>query len=185
MFPNGTIKALIMTADEFEDLEVLYPYYRLIEEGVQVDIAAPKIEHLHGEHEYSIEPSKTFDQVDPDEYDLLIIPGGSPHGAPTTVRKHPLAQEAARAFMRKGKPVASICHGPYTLISAGVVQGKKMTSFWGDGVPQELTKAGAQYVDSEVVVDGNLITSRYPGDLPMFMREVMKVVRGLGLESRS
>jgi len=177
--PKGNIRALILTADKFEDLEVLYPYYRLIEEGVQVDIAAPRKEHLHGEHEYSIEPSKTFEEVVPEEYDMLILPGGLAEGAPTTVRKHPVAQATAREFMMKDRPVASICHGPYTLISAGVVKGRKMTSFWGDGVPQELMKAGAQYVDSEVVVDGNLITSRYPGDLPAFMREVMKVVRRL------
>ena len=173
------VRAVILTADKFEDLEVIYPYYRLLEEGVQVDIAAPKIEHLHGENGYSIEPTMSFVEVKPDEYDILFLPGGAPEGAPTTVRKHPLAQAAAREFMTKGRPVASICHGPYTLISADVVRGRKMTSFWGDGVPQELMKAGAQYVDSEVVVDGNLITSRYPGDLPAFMREVMKVVREL------
>jgi len=179
MSPREGISAVILTADQFEDLEVLYPYYRLLEEGVRVDIAAPKKEHLHGENGYSIEPTKTFDEVVPGDYDILILPGGLATGAPTTVRKHPLAQAAAREFMGKGKPVASICHGPYTLISAGVVKDRKMTSFWGDGVPQELVKAGAQYIDSEVVVDGNLITSRYPGDLPAFMREVVKVVRRL------
>lgn len=177
MSPKGNVSAVILTADKFEDLEVIYPYYRLLEEGVQVDIAAPKKEHLHGENGYSIEPTKSFDEVIPEEYDILILPGGLAEGAPTTVRKHPVAQATAKEFMQKDRPVASICHGPYTLISAGVVKGRKMTSFWGDGVPQELINAGAQYVDSEVVVDGNLITSRYPGDLPAFMREVMKVVR--------
>lgn len=176
---KGKVSALILTADKFEDLEVLYPYFRLLEEGIQVDIAAPKKEHLHGENGYSVEPTKTFDDVVPRDYDILILPGGLAEGAPTTVRKHPLAQAAAREFMKNDRPVASICHGPYTLISAGVVKGRRMTSFWGDGVPKELTDAGAQYVDSEVVVDGNLITSRYPGDLPAFMREVMKVVRRL------
>ncbi len=176
---EGKVSAVILTADKFEDLEVIYPYYRLLEEGVRVDIAAPKKEHLHGENGYSIEPTKTFDEVVPGDYDILILPGGLAEGAPTTVRKHPLAQAAAREFMKNDRPVASICHGPYTLISAGVVKGRKMTSFWGDGVPKELMNAGALYVDSEVVVDGNLITSRYPGDLPAFMREVMKVVRRL------
>lgn len=176
---KGRISAVILTADKFEDLEVIYPYYRLLEEGIDVVIAAPKREHLHGENGYSIEPTRTFDEVNPGDYDILILPGGLAEGAPTTVRRHPLAQSIARKFMQENRPVASICHGPYTLISAGVVMGRKMTSFWGDGVPQELIKAGAQYVDSEVVVDGNLITSRYPGDLPAFMREVMKVVRKL------
>ena len=177
--PKENVKAVILTADKFEDLEVIYPLYRLIEERVHVDIAAPRKEPLYGEHEYSIEPTKTFDEVVPDEYDILLLPGGLAQGAPTTVRKHPLAQRAAKEFMTKDRPVAAICHGPYTLISAGVVNGRKMTSFWGDGVPQELMNAGAQYIDSEVVVDRNLITSRYPGDLPAFMREVMKVVRTL------
>lgn len=104
------------------------------------------------------------------------MPGGDPNGAPMTVRKHPKAQVIAREFMQKNKPVASICHGPYTLISAGVVKGRKMTSFWGDGVPQELTNAGAEYIDAEVVVDGNLVTSRFPGDLPAFVRETMKII---------
>jgi protease I len=179
MSQKDKISAVILTADKFEDFEVLYPYYRLLEEGVRVDIAAPKKEHLHGENGYSIEPTKTFDEVVPSDYDILILPGGLAQGAPTTVRRHPLALAAAKEFMGKGKPVAAICHGPYTLISAGVVKDRKMTSFWGDGVPKELMAAGAQYVDSEVVVDGNLITSRYPGDLPAFMREVMKVVRRL------
>lgn len=179
MSPKGNVSAVILTADLFEDLEVIYPYYRLLEEGVRVDIAAPKKEHIHGEKGYGIEPTKSFDEMVPEDYDILILPGGLAEGAPTTVRKHPVAQETAKKFMNKGRPVASICHGPYTLISAGVVKGRKMTSFWGDGVPQELVKAGAQYVDAEVVVDGNLITSRYPGDLPAFMREVMKAVRKL------
>ncbi len=184
MAPSRNVRAVILTADKFEDLEVIYPYYRLIEEGVEVDIAAPKKEHLHGENGYSIEPSKTFDEISPENYDILFLPGGQAQGAPTTVRRHPLAQAMAKRFMLENRPVAAICHGPYTLISAGVVKDRKMTSFWGDGVPQELIQAGAQYTDTAVVVDGNLITSRYPGDLPSFMREVMKVVRGLQAECR-
>lgn len=175
-----TVRAIVLTADKFEDLEVLYPYFRLLEEGIHVDIAAPKKEQLHGEHGYSVEPTKTFDEVDPGDYDLLFLPGGDPNGAPTTVRRQPKAQAISREFMQKNKPVASICHGPYTLISAGVVRGRKMTSFWGDGVPQELVDAGAQYTDAEVVVDGNLITSRFPGDLPAFMRETMKMIHKIG-----
>lgn len=179
MSPEHPVRAVILTADMFEDFEVIYPFYRLIEENVHVDIAAPMKEHLHGEHGYEIEPTKTFDEISPKDYDLLLLPGGLAQGAPTTVRRHPLAQRTAREFMTQDRPVASICHGPYTLISAGVVKGRKMTSFWGDGVPQELINAGAVYEDSEVVVDRNLITSRYPGDLPAFMREVMKAVHRL------
>jgi protease I len=93
------------------------------------------------------------------------------------VRKSPKAQAIAKAFISANKPVAAICHGPYTLISAGLVKGKHATCFWGDGVPEELKKAGALYADKEVIVDGNLVTSRYPGDLPAFMRETMKLVK--------
>ncbi len=173
------IKALMLTADQFEDMEVFFPYFRLLEEGVEVDIAAPKKGEIHGEHGYELEIEKTFNEVNPDDYDILLIPGGSPRGAPTTVRKNLKARNIAKSFFAASKPVAAICHGPYTLISAGLVKGRKLTSYWEDGVPEEIKKAGGSYVDLEVVVDGNLVTSRYPGDLPYFMREMMKMVRGI------
>lgn len=171
------IKAVIMTADEFEDMEVFFPYFRLLEEGVIVDIAGPAKCNVHGEHGYSLKIEKTFNDVNPDDYDLLIIPGGSPDGAPTTVRKNKKAQEICRAFFAANKPVAAICHGPYILISANLLKGRKATSFWGDGVPEEIKKAGGIYEDKDVVIDGNLITSRYPGDLPIFMAEIMRMIR--------
>lgn len=171
------LKAIILTADVFEDMELFFPYFRLLEEGIEVDVAGPKKGGIHGEHGYGMKIEKTFDEVNPKDYDLLILPGGAPYGAPTTVRKSLEAQEIARSFMTANKPVAAICHGPYTLISAGLVKGRRMTSFWGDGVPEELTRAGAKYVDAEVVVDGNLVTSRYPMDLPEFMRETMKLLK--------
>lgn len=171
------MKAIILTADQFEDMEVYFPYFRLLEEGIEVDIAAPKKGEIHGEHGYDIHIEKTFKDVNPEDYDLLILPGGSPDGAPTKVRKNPIAQSIAKSFFSADKPVASICHGPYTLISAGLVKGRKLTSYWEDGVPEEIKKAGGNYVDMEVVVDGNLVTSRYPGDLPYFMREMMRMLK--------
>ena len=171
------IKVIILTADKFEDMELFFPYFRLLEEGIDVDVAAPKKGHIHGENGYSFEVKKTIDDVNPDDYDLLILPGGSPDGAPTTVRKSAKAQNIAKSFFAANKPVAAICHGPYTLISAGLLKGRKATSFWGDGVPEEIKKAGGKYEDKEVVVDGNLVTSRYPGDLPAFMKEIMKMVK--------
>ena len=75
--------------------------------------------------------------------------------------------------------MAAICHGPYLLVSAGLLKGRKATSFWGDGVPEEIKNAGGKYVDAEVVVDGNLVTSRYPMDLPFFMKELMKLINEL------
>ncbi len=173
-------KAVIITADQFEDMEVFFPLFRLMEEGVQVDVAAPKKEKISGENGYALMPTVSIDEVDPDKYDLLIIPGGSPDGAPATVRKIEKARQIARSFFDKKKPVGSICHGPWTLADAGVVKGRRLTSIWHDGVPETVKKAGGLWEDAEVVVDGNLVTSRHPMDLPYFMRELMKVVRGGG-----
>lgn len=169
-------KAIVLTANKFEDMEVYVPVFRLIEEGWQVDVAAPKKEEISGENGYSLMPDKTINQVNPDDYDLLLIPGGSPDGAPATVRKIKKAQEITKSFFLKNKPVASICHGPWLLSDAGVIKGRHLTSFWHDGVPEDVKKAGGKWVDKEVVVDRNLVTSRYPMDLPYFMREVMKLV---------
>jgi protease I len=158
-------------------MEVFYPVFRLREEGWQVYVAAPRVKELHGENGYALTPDKTIDDVNPDEYDLLIIPGGSPDGAPATVRKIKKAQDIAKSFFAKNKPVASICHGPWTLASADVVRGRHLTSYWHDGVPEDVKAAGGIWEDKDVVLDGNLVTSRYPMDLPVFMREVMKMVK--------
>ena len=170
------IKALILTADKFEDMELFFPYFRLLEEGVNVDIAVPKKGHIEGEHGYELEVEKTFDDVNPEDYDILLIPGGAPDGAPSVVRKDVRAQAIARSFFKFNKPVSSICHGPWLLASADLVRGRHLTSYLYDGVPEDIRKAGGIYVDREVVVDGNLVTSRYPGDLPAFMRETMRMV---------
>lgn len=170
-------KAVILTADQFEDMEVMYPLFRLKEAGWKVDVAAPKKQAIHGEFGYAeLMPDLTINAVDPDKYDLLIIPGGSPEGAPSTVRKLEKAREITRSFFTSGKPVASVCHGPWTLADAGVISGKHLTSYWHDGVPESVKQAGGIWEDKEVVVDGNLVTSRWPDDLPAFMREVLKMV---------
>lgn len=170
-------KALIMTANLFEDMEVFVPAFRLIEEGWKVTFAAPKKVELHGENGYALMPDVTFDEVNPDNYDLLLIPGGSPDGAPATVRKNKKAQEITKFFFAQNKPVASICHGPWLLADAGVIQSRHLTSYWHDGVPEAVKKAGGVWKDKEVVVDGNLVTSRYPLDLPYFCREMLKLVK--------
>ena len=169
-------KALILTANEFEDMELFVPYFRLIEEQVQVDIAAPQKGVIHGEHGYSVEITKTIAEADSDAYDLLIIPGGFPDGAPATVRKSLEAQEIARSFLAKNKPVAAICHGPWLLVSANLVKGRHLTSYWHDGVPEEIKAAGGIFEDKEVVVDGNLVTSRWPMDLPAFVKEMVRLI---------
>jgi protease I len=169
-------KAVILTADKFEDLELFYPMFRLIEAGWQVDVAAPNLKHIGGEHGYELKPTLTIDSVDPDSYDLLLIPGGFPDGAPATVRNIKNAQEITRSFFKHDKPVGSICHGPWTLASSGVLTHRRLTSYWHDGVPEEIKAAGGMWEDREVVVDGNLVTSRWPMDLPAFMRELMKTL---------
>jgi protease I len=172
-------KALILTADKFEDMELFFPYFRLLEEEIEVDIAAPEKGHIEGEHGYGLEIDKTFEEIQAQNYDILLIPGGSPDGAPSVVRKNITAQAIAKAFFNSNKPVSSICHGPWLLASAGVVKGRHLTSYWHDGVPEDIKKAGGLYEDKEVVVDGNLVTSRYPGDLPAFMRETMRMINKL------
>jgi protease I len=176
MKDKSRYKAVVLTADKFEDMEVFFPVFRLLEHGWQVDIAAANMQEMNGENGYVLKPDKIIEEVNPNEYNLLIIPGGSPAGAPATVRNIKKAQEITKSFFEKNKPVASICHGPWTLVSAGMVKGRHLTSYWDDGVPEEIREAGGIWEDKEVVVDGNLVTSRWPMDLPAFMREVMKMI---------
>ena len=177
MASKAALRAIILTANEFEDMELYFPYFRLLEEGVDVDIAAPEKGVIRGEHGYALKITKTIADVNPDQYDLLVVPGGFPDGAPATVRKVKQAQEIARSFIAKKKPVAAICHGPWLLVSADVVRGRHLTGFWEDGVPEEIKAAGGIYEDKEVVVDGNLVTSRWPQDLPAFVREMVRLIK--------
>jgi protease I len=163
------MKALIISADNFEDTELLVPYYRLKEAGVDVIVASLSRGAIKGKHGYAVDVDKTLAEVNPDDYAILVLPGGA---APALVRKEPKALELARSFFSRSKPVAAICHGPQILISAGLLQGRRATCY--RSVADELKKAGALYEDREVVVDANLITSRQPADLPAFMRETMK-----------
>lgn len=165
------MKALIVSADNFEDTELLVPYYRLKEEGFEVDVASTSRGKINGKHGYEVIVDKALRDVHPDDYDILILPGGK---APTALRKEQAAVGIVRDFFRSNKPVAAICHGPQILITAGVLSGKHATCY--HSVAEELKEAGAQYEDSEVVVDGGLVTSRQPSDLPAFMREIIRQV---------
>lgn len=167
------MKVLIISADNFEDAELLFPYYRLKEEGIDVDLASISRGKIRGKHGYEIEANKSLDEVKPEEYDMLLLPGGK---APASVRKEKKALDLARYFFGKDKPVSAICHGPQILISAGLVKGRHATCY--KSVAPELKEAGAVYEDSEVVVDGKLVTSRQPSDLPGFMRETVKMLKG-------
>jgi len=127
---------------------------------------------ITGKHGYEVTVDKTLNEVNPDDYAILILPGGA---APVVVREEPMALEIARNFFAGNKPVAAICHGPQILISADLLKGRRATCY--KAVADELKEAGALYEDREVVVDANLITSRQPADLPAFMREMMKQLR--------
>ncbi|OGA07089.1 MAG: protease [Betaproteobacteria bacterium RIFCSPHIGHO2_12_FULL_69_13] len=166
------MRALIVAASLFEDSELLVPYYRLKEEDIEVDIASIRKGTLAGKHGYRVEANLALAEVEPERYDLLVLPGGD---APAALRRDPAALAIAKSFFERGKPVAAICHGPQILVSAEVLQGRKATCH--RSVAEELTRAGAIYEDSEVVVDGNLVTSREPADLPAFMRETMRLLR--------
>ncbi|HLI46345.1 MAG TPA: type 1 glutamine amidotransferase domain-containing protein [Geobacterales bacterium] len=171
------MKVLFLLGEGFEDLEFYYPYYRLIEEGFEVVVAGKSKSKVSGKHGYTFEPNITFDNVRPEEYDALVIPGGK---SPANIREDPNVQKIVKFFMEKSKPVAAICHGPQVLISAGVVKGRKLTSWFE--VSKEITAAGGQYVNTEVIIDGNLITSRHPGDLPYFSRELIKALKKKAVE---
>jgi protease I len=163
------MKGLMISADGFEDSELLVPYYRLKEAGVEVAVVALSGGVIVGKHGYNVAVDMPLDEVNADDYGILILPGGA---APAVVRKEPKALEIARNFFARNKPVAAICHGPQILVSAGLLRGRRATCY--TSVADELRQAGALYEDREVVVDANLVTSRQPADLPAFMRETMK-----------
>ena len=172
------MKALIISADGYEDSELLVPYYRFLEEGIETDIASMTKGAIKGKHGYEVEATKTLADVAPGEYDMLVLPGGR---APASVRKEQKALEIAKHFFEKNKPVAAICHGPQILITAELLNGRRATCY--RTVADELKASGARYEDKPVIVDGNLVTSRQPSDLPAFMREVMKMARGSKVKS--
>jgi len=161
------MKAAILVADGFEDLEFFYPYYRMREQGIQTDVATPDGGTVVGKNGYSFKGDLALEGISAEDYDLLILPGGK---SPETVRLIPAARRMARDMMNAGKMVASICHGAQILISADVLEGRQATCW--EGVRDDIIAAGADYRDEPVVVDGNLITSRRPDDLPMFCREI-------------
>jgi protease I len=163
-------KALMVTGDGFEDMELYYPLYRLQEAGWEVQVAAARTGTIKGIHGYTVRSELTFDQS-PAAYDLLVLPGGR---APRQVREDDRALALVRAYWASRRPLAAICHGPQILIAAGLVAGRRMTAY--HTVQKELTAAGALVEDAPVVVDGRLVTSRGPNDLPYFARAVFEVV---------
>lgn len=165
------MRALIVTADRFEDSELVEPMYRLRAKGIEVQVAAPQDGTITGKHGHRVHAGLALDAVRPQDYDLLVLPGGK---APASLRANPDAVAIARYFLEAGRPVAAICHGPQVLIPTGLLAGRTATCY--RGVRQELEAAGVNYEDREVVVDGNLITSRQPADIPAFMRAILAAI---------
>ncbi len=166
------MKALILVADGVEDSEFFYPYYRLREEDITVDVASPDGEKIVGKHGYEFEPNLSFSEVNASAYDLLVLPGGK---GPERVRLEPAAVDITKWMFEADKTVAAICHGAQVLISADVLHGRRATCW--KAIRDDIKAAGAEYLDQEVVVDGNLVTSRSPDDLPAFCREMLAAVR--------
>ena len=164
-------RAVIITGKGFQDEEFVYPYYRLLEAGFRVDVATPGGEVVLGK--YGIPARATMDAADLKEadFDLVILPGG--HEAPDRVRQVKEVLEFVKAMYEKGKVVGAICHGPWVCISAGIVKGKKATSYIG--MADDLRNAGAEYVEADVVVDGNLVTSPHYKNNGDFMKAVLEL----------
>jgi len=160
------MKILILSADHFEDAELLVPLERLRGAGMQVDVASFAVGEIRGKRGETALANRAIAAIRPEDYGVLLVPGGK---APEALRQDAQVLELVRHFFATGKPVAAICHGPQVLISAGVMAGRAATAY--RSVADELKAAGANYRDAEVVVDGNLVTSRTPADLPAFVNE--------------
>jgi protease I len=163
-----------LAADGFEKVELTVPMYALRLAGAAVDIISLRRGRIRGvnlhEPASRVGVDKTVEEADPNAYDALLLPGGFIN--PDLLRQsQQRAREFVRAFDSAGKPIASLCHGPWVLASAGTLQGRTLTSW--PGIRDDLVNAGARWLDQEVVRDGNLVTSRGPQDLKPFVREVI------------
>lgn len=166
-------KILIMIDEGAEDAEFLYPYYRFQEEGYKVDIVGSKAKETYiGKHGVPIKSDLSPEEANVDEYDAIIIPGGR---APDRMRIDKGLVKIVREAHEKGKVIAAVCHGPQMLIEADVLRGKKATCW--KSVATDLKNAGATFIDAPAVVDGNIVTSRFPDDLPKFCQEAIKLLK--------
>lgn len=163
---------LIITADNCDDSEVLYPYYRMLEEGYSVDIASFEKTLVKAKYHFTIDANLSVSEAKSGDYDGLILPGGT---APEKLRQNSDVIRIVKEFFDAKKPIAAICHGQQILISARIVKDKKATCY--PGIKDDLINAGAVYENAEVVVCGNLVTSRRPDDLPAFTREFVRLLK--------
>ena len=166
-------KVAILVTDGFEQVELTEPRKALQEAGAQADIVSPTEGQVkgwnHSEWGNKFPVDAALKNARADEYDALLLPGGVMN--PDHLRRDPAVQRFVKSFFDNGKPVAAICHGPWTLIDAGVARGRKMTSY--ETIQMDLKNAGVEWVDQEVVTDGNLVTSRKPDDIPAFNKAMV------------
>jgi protease I len=162
-------KVLVLAADLFEDMELLYPVFRLREEGVAVTIAGLDERPVHGKKGYGpVDVDTTVDAVSEDAFDALVIPGGF---APDKLRRSPKVLDLVRGFDTAGKPIAFICHAGWVPISAKILNGRRATSV--AAIRDDMENAGVNWVDDATVVDGNLISARTPDDLGPWMKALL------------
>jgi protease I len=165
------MKTILLFVDEiYEDLELWYPKIRMEEAGYKTIVAGPEAGKIYtGKHGYPCKAQIRYEEVEPDRFAGLIIPGGY---APDKMRRFPKVLEIVRQIDAAKKPIGFICHGGWVPISAKILKGKKVTGFIA--IKDDLENAGAHYLDQEVVVDGHLVSSRTPADLPSFCRALLE-----------
>ena len=163
-------QVLIFAGPDFEDRELFYPLYRFLEAGAIVKIAGLGERTYKGKYGVPVEVDGSCEDFAKQSWDIVLAPGG---WAPDKIRMNSAALEIVRKTLKEGGVAAAICHGGWVLASADVVKGKKVTSY--KAIKDDLIHAGAQWSDQEVVVDGGIVTSRMPSDLPAFCREIIKV----------
>jgi protease I len=166
-------KIVILAENNYQEMELWYPYYRMKEEEADVTIVGSGASSTFtSKTGYPVNADSPADAVDMAQYDAIIIPGGY---APDLMRRYPSMVKLVRDANDQAKVVGAICHAGWMLVSAGILKGRKATCFFA--IRDDLINAGADYVDQEVVRDGNLITSRKPDDLPAFCREIIKALK--------
>ncbi len=161
--------ACVFIENDFQDAEVLYPYYRLTEAGFDVQLVGPEKKIYKGKYGYPLHADAFIAEVKDRLFDVLVIPGG---WAPDRLRRNADLLDMVRRHDAAQKTVAAICHGPWVLCSAGILNGRTLTCF--EAIKDDVKNAGGTYVDRDVVVDRNLVTSRKPDDLPAFCRKILK-----------
>ena len=167
-------RVAVLAENIYEDLELWYPKLRLTEAGADVKVVAPKARETYtGKHGVPVESDLAAEAVSADDFDAVVIPGGY---SPDHMRRHRSMVEFVRAMDEHGKVIAFICHAGWLPISAGILKGRRATSFFS--IKDDMVNAGVKWEDAEVVVDGNLISSRTPADMPAFMRAIIAELAG-------